>query len=140
MADTAIILPGYQYTMAEAFPEVPLPMTPCGERVLIQLRNPPKEKHGIILTPHTTDREKDIAQIGKVVAIGPGAFRNRETGAAWHEGHWFEVGAIVCVPKYGGDRWIEKQADGTDVQFAVFRDLDTIGLWLGDPLVARTFI
>lgn len=140
MADSAIILSAYQYTMEEAFPDVPLPITPFGERVLIQLRNPPKKKGVIELVNHTQEREKDIAQIGRVAAIGGGCFRNRQSGAVWHEGEWFKVGDIITCPKYGGDRWFEKQADGTEVQFVIFRDLDIIGLVRGDPLAVRTFI
>lgn len=136
-----IILPGYEYTMEEAFPDVPIPMMPFGERVLIQMRNPPQQKNSIILTDYSKDREKDIAQIGKVIAIGPAAFRQRDTGVLWHEQEWFKVGDIVCVPRYGGDRWMEKQADGkTTIQFAIFRELDVIGLVQGDPLAVRTFI
>lgn len=141
MADTALILPAsYTYSMAEAFPDVPIPITPFGSRVLIQLRKPPEQKGLVLLTQTSKEREQDIAQIGKLRAIGPVAFRDRKTGELWPEQQWCELGSIVCVPRYGGDRWMEKQADGTEIQFGLFNDLDLVGLIQGDPLAVRTFI
>ncbi len=140
MDKPAILLKSYTYTMNEAFPEAAIPIKPFGERVLIQMRKPPDQKNQIIMTKDSKDREQDIAQVGKVLAIGPGAFMKRDTGVEWHEGRWFFVGDIVCVPRYGGDRWFEKQPDGSEIQFGLFKELDVVGLILGDPLAVRTFI
>ena len=39
--------------------------------------------------------------IGRVVEIGPLAFKNRETMESWPEGSWASVGDYVRVPKWG---------------------------------------
>lgn len=130
----------------EAFPEVDPGMRPCGGRVLIQIRSLPKElktEGGIILPDHDTkDAEKWNCQVGKVIMIGPVAFRNRTTLEPWPEGDWAKVGDYVRVPKYGGDRW-ERPVPNRDDEpalFALHEDTDIIAIITGDPLDMRTFV
>ena len=52
--------------------------------------------------------------IGKIVAIGPLAFKNRDTMQPWPEGTWAQVGDYVRVPKWGGDRWEIKVPGSND--------------------------
>ena len=133
----------YEDAMAEAFPAVDAGIQPFGSRVLIQIRTPKKKSAGgIILDIHgTNETEKWNTQIGKVVALGPLAFKNRDSMTTWPEGEWCKVGEYVRVAKYGGDRW-EVKIPGTDgsAMFVIFNDLDIIGQVTGDPLAIRAFI
>lgn len=127
--------------ISEVFPEVDPGAAPLGTRVLIQLRTPKaKSAGGILLTTDTKDTEKWNTQVGKVVAIGPLAFRNRSTQESWPEGSWVVVGDFVRVPKYGGDRW-QIELEGRDpALFVMFNDHELIAKVTGDPLQMRAFI
>lgn len=133
----------YENAMAEAFPAVDAGIQPFGSRVLIQIRTPKKKSAGGIIldVAGLNDTEKWNTQIGKVVALGPLAFKNRSSMETWPEGEWCQVGEHVRVAKYGGDRW-EVSVAGTDesAMFVIFNDLDIIGRVTGDPLAIRAFI
>lgn len=128
--------------LVEAFPAVDAGIQPFGSRVLIQIRTPKKKSHGgIIIDIGTQDTEKWNTQIGKVVSLGPLAFKNRNDMKTWPEGEWCKAGEYVRVAKYGGDRW-EVKVPGSDesAMFVIFNDLDIIGQVTGDPLAIRAFI
>ena len=135
-----------EQTLEEAFPEVDPLMTPYGARVLVQLRAV-KEKvtnSGIVIPEETKETEKWNTMIGKVIAIGPLAFRKREDMVPWPEGAWASIGDYVRVPKWGGDRW---EIDFTDNQgangkalFTFFNDHELIGKVTGDPRAIKAFI
>ena len=133
----------YEDAMAEAFPAVNAGIQPFGSRVLIQIRTPKKKSSGgIIIDIHGShETEKWNTQIGKVVALGPLAFKNRDSMTTWPEGEWCKAGEYVRVAKYGGDRW-EVKIPGTNdsAMFVIFNDLDIIGQVTGDPLAIRAFI
>lgn len=125
----------------EAFPAVEPGVRPFGSRVLIQIRNPKqKTASGIILDTGSRDTEKWNTQVGRVVALGPLAFKNRNTMEPWPEGNWCQPGDFVRVAKYGGDRWEVPLPDGDVAMFVIFNDLDIIGQVTGDPLAVRAFI
>jgi len=135
-----------EQTLEEAFPVVDPLMAPYGARVLIQLRAV-KEKvtsAGIYIPEDTKETEKWNTMIGKVIAIGPLAFCNRETMQPWPEGTWASVGDFVRVPKWGGDRWeIDfTDANGTNGRalFTFFNDHELIGKVTGDPREIKAFI
>lgn len=133
----------YEDAMAEAFPAVDAGIQPFGSRVLIQIRTPKKKSSGgIIIDIHgSNETEKWNTQIGKVVALGPLAFKNRNDMKPWPEGDWCKVGEYVRVAKYGGDRWEVKISSKDDsAMFVIFNDLDIIGQVTGDPLAIRAFI
>ena len=134
-----------EQTLEEAFPEVDPLMAPYGARVLVQLRAV-KEKvttAGILLPEDVKETEKWNTMIGKVIAIGPLAFKKRDTMEAWPEGAWAQVGEYVRVPKWGGDRW-EVDFEQDDVKgkalFTFFNDHELIGKVTGDPLKIKAFI
>ena len=132
----------YEDALAEAFPAVEAGIQPFGSRVLIQIRTAKKRSTGgIILNTDTVDTEKWNTQIGKVVSLGPLAFKNRNDMTTWPEGEWCTAGEFVRVAKYGGDRW-EAKIPGTDesAMFVIFNDLDIIGRVLGNPLAVKAFI
>lgn len=125
----------------EAFPAVEPGVRPFGSRVLVQIRNPKqKTASGIILDTGSRDTEKWNTQVGRVVALGPLAFKNRNTMESWPEGNWCQPGDFVRVAKYGGDRWEVPLPDGEVAMFVIFNDLDIIGQVTGDPLAVRAFV
>jgi co-chaperonin GroES (HSP10) len=128
--------------MIEAFPAVDAGIQPFGSRVLIQIRTPKKvSRGGIILDTGTQDTEKWNTQVGKVISLGPLAFKNRNDMTPWPEGDWCTVGEFVRVAKYGGDRWEVKVPDSDEsAMFVIFNDLDIIGQVTCDPLAIRAFI
>lgn len=134
-----------EQTLEEAFPVVDPLMAPYGARVLIQLRAV-KEKvtsAGIYIPEDTKETEKWNTMIGKVIAVGPIAFCNRENMNPWPEGAWARVGDYVRVPKWGGDRWeIDFEQNGAKGKalFTFFNDHELIGKVTGDPLAIKAFI
>lgn len=114
--------------LEEAFPDVVPGVAPLGARVLVQLRTVrAKTVSGIVLVDDTRDFNKANTQLGKVIATGPIAFCNRETGKTWNEGVWAEPGQFVRIPRYGGDRF-ERKIPGTEetAVFCIFSDHELI--------------
>ena len=127
--------------LTEAFPPAEPGIIPFGSRVLIQIRTPKsRTASGIILDSGSRDTEKWNTQVGKVIAVGPLAFKNRNTQTEWPEGAWCKPGDYVRVAKYGGDRWAVPVENGDDALFVIFNDLDIIGGVQGDPLAIRAFL
>lgn len=144
---------GYD-SLEEAFPACDPGCTPTGYRVLFQLRTAKrKTRGGIILTDDARETDQWNTQVAKVVALGPLAFRDRETGEPWIDGSWCEVGDFVRIPKFGGDKFtvtanveeIRDEATGyrekvtTEAIFVIFRDAD-ISAKVSDPLSVRAYI
>ena len=128
----------------DAFPAVKVPYRPLGSTVFVQLRLPPLELTGMFEVNDEDRRtERDNQQVGKVVAVGPLAFKRRDTGELWPEGSWCKVGDFVYVPKYQGDRCrvkhkrvLTKVSESgretkeivvDDLEFALFKDLAILG-------------
>lgn len=127
--------------MKEAFPDVELDVKPLGSRILIQIRTPEtKSKGGIILTESDKDTQYWNTTVAKILAIGPLAFRNRNTQELWPEGEWCQTGDFVRAPRYGGDRWTATNKDGQKVYLSLINDLDILALITGDPLAVKAFI
>lgn len=127
----------------EAFPAIPLPLEPCGERLLVQLRTPKsKTAGGIILSDDTREAELWNEQTAKVVAIGPCAFRNRETLKPWKEGMWCKVGDFVRIPKYGADRIKVPVGNGAEdiALFVTIKDTEVLAKVIVDPLSIQSFV
>jgi co-chaperonin GroES (HSP10) len=131
--------------MKEAFPEVDPGVQPLGSRILVQIRTPKtRTSGGIFLVDDTRDTEKWNTTVAKVIAIGPLAFKNRDSLQSWPEGDWVKEGDFIRAPKYGGDRWEVPYEDGEgderQAMFVIFNDLDIIGKITGDPLAIKAFI
>ena len=131
----------FEYTSEEdAFPPIDPGVRPLGSRVLVQVRRPKRTtKGGIILAGETRDTELYNTQVAKVRAVGPVAFRNRNTMEPWPEGDWVKAGDYVRAPKYGGDRWSVTYEDD-EIVFVLFNDLDIVGSITGDPLGMKAFL
>ena len=132
--------------LREAFPAVDPGAQPLGARILVQLRRTKKTvtSAGIVLVQETKETEKWQNMVAKVIAIGPLAFKKRDTMEPWPEGSWCEVGDYLRVPKWGGDRW-EVPVPGEDdtedpALFMVLNDHEVIAKLTGDPLAMKAFI
>lgn len=135
-----------EQTLNEAFPDIDPMIKPLGARILVQLRAV-KEKissAGILLPEETKEAEKWNTQVGKVLAVGPIAFKKRDTNEPWPEGSWCEVGDYVRVIKWGGDRWEVDYEDENGLKgkalFTFFNDHELIGKITGDPRAIKAFI
>ena len=116
--------------MEDAFPVVEPKIRPFGSRILVQVRCAKMfSDGGIQLHPDAVDTEKWNTQVAKVITLGPGAFRNRETLILWPEGQWCQEGDFVRIPKYAGDRWEVNFGKENDKKalFIVFEDMDIVG-------------
>lgn len=131
--------------MEWAFPTVDPGNKPLGGRILVQLRRTKKKTTGagIILVEETRETEKWNAQVAKVIALGPLAFRNRETMEPWPEGVWVKEGDFIRAPRWGGDRWeipVPGQPDEDPALFMIINDHESISLVTGDPLSFKAFV
>lgn len=132
----------FAQTIEEAFPDIDPGIVPFGSKVLVQIRTAKtKSEGGIALVQETREAVQWNQQTGVVRAIGPLAFKNRQTQEGWPEGAWAKPGDFVRVPKYGGDKW-ERPIPGTEdnALFVIFNDLDLLGRCTGDPLSIIAFI
>ena len=128
-----------------AFPDVSPGQKPFGGRVVVQLRRIKKTTASkIILVAETKETEKWQNMIGKVVEIGPLAFKNRDTMQPWPEGSWESVGDYVRVPKWGGDRWEREvpNEDGNEdpVLFMTINDHELIAKVTDEPLSFKAYV
>lgn len=134
-----------QSTVNKFFPKVDPGVKPFGSRVLVQIRAARSVSNGgIIFIDNTKDTERDNTQVAMVLAIGPLAYKNRNTMASWPEGSWCEPGQFVFVPKYGGIRFERKVPADVEsyddaVQFAIIDDLNVIGA-VDDPSAFKAFV
>ena len=129
--------------MRDAFPAVDTEATPLGARILVQLRRSKSKttKAGIILVEETRETEKWNNMVAKVIAIGPLAFKQRDTMAPWPEGSWCEIGDFLRVPKWGGDRWEVKVGEEEEpALFMILNDHEIIAKVTGNPLTMKAFI
>jgi co-chaperonin GroES (HSP10) len=133
----------YSADMRDAFPAVDPEATPLGARILVQLRRSKSKttKAGIILVEETRETEKWNNMVAKVIAIGPLAFKQRDTMAPWPEGSWCEIGDFLRVPKWGGDRWEVKVGEEEEpALFMILNDHEIIAKVTGNPLTMKAFI
>jgi co-chaperonin GroES (HSP10) len=131
-------------SIEDAWPAIEPFCEPLGSLLLVQMRLPPLQLSGAFeVSQDDRMTERDNCQIGKVIAIGPLAFRNRETAQIWPEGAWCTVGDFVIVPKYQGERTRTKHKrtqtyyshEGTertrpvedDIEVVLFKDLAILG-------------
>ena len=135
---------GYEapQTLAQAFPQVDPQTEPLGARVLVQIRRVANTtKSGLVIVEETKETVKWNNQVGKVIACGPVAFRNRETKEYWPEGAWVQPGDFIRVPRWGGDRIeIDMGKNEPPVTFVIFNDHEIIAKVTGDPLAVKAYI
>jgi co-chaperonin GroES (HSP10) len=135
MASDSYLTGFVQLSMEAAFPPAPVPVEPFGGRVVVQvMRLSGKTAGGIQLVSDTRDTVKWNLQVAKLVAVGPLAFKNRETAQPWPEGVWAKVGDFVRIPRWDGDRVEVKVKDSDEpIIFITMNDSQLLGRVLGDP-------
>ena len=144
MTDSTVA--GDSADLRDAFPAVDPGAIPLGARVLVQLRRTKKTvtSAGIILVSETKETEKWQNMVAKVIALGPLAFKKRDTMESWVEGTWCEVGDFIRVPKWGGDRWEvpvpDAPTDDDPALFMVLNDHEVIAKLTGNPLAMKAFL
>lgn len=135
-------------TMEEAFPNLNPQIEPLGNQVLVQMRCPKRTSGSILLVDESKDFDASMVRVAKVLALGPCAYKNRETFEYWPEKAWVAEGQFVRVPSFAGiDSWRlpngshkEMRAGGREVDvpdwvtFVLFNDYDIKGRITGDPL------
>ncbi len=116
-------------TLEEGFPDVDPNFEPFGSLVLLQVRVAKRtisKDSKIELPDEVRATIQANTQVAKVIAHGPLAYCNRNTGEKWPEGAWANPGEFVRIPKYAGDRWEVKHEDGV-VTFVLLKDLELSG-------------
>lgn len=147
----------YKYdSEADAFPVVDAGHIPLGSLLLVQVRQPKlRTAGGIILDTELRKTEQHNTQVAKVIAIGPLAFKNRNTSDPWPEGAWAKPGDYVRIPKYQGDRFVVPYARSDydiniagdrvetkvedSAEFVLIKDLSLLAS-IPDPLTVRAFL
>lgn len=89
-------------TLKEYFPPRFLDLEMQQDYVIVQLPEPPEKKGSIIMSEETKENMRFVNAVGKVMAMGPGVFKQdpnaeREPGAVT-----YDVGDYVLVPMHGG--------------------------------------
>lgn len=134
--------PSLEEEIKWAFPDIDPGATPLGGRVLLQIRRIRKKSSGgLMLVSETRDVEKFNTQIGRVVALGPLAFKKKDDMSPWPEGCWAEVGDFVRTPRFGGDRW-EQNVEGEEepALFLICNDHELIAKVTGNPLQIKAYL
>lgn len=124
--------------LAAQFPEADPGLLPLGTRILVQIqKEQTKSQGGLDLPDEVKDRLKWNEQTCRVIALGPLAYRNPNTGEAYAEGNWCNPGDFIRVPKYSGDKSEVLLPNGEKALFVVFNDREVISKVTGDPLSFR---
>ena len=146
---TVAELLGNAYTaeLRQKFPDAQPPVYPTGINILVQLRITGNYKilangNKFWIPDESVDADKARAQTALVRAVGPAAYRHRQTLRLWPEGYWCVPGQFIRTPMYGGDR-MEVALDpnvpaGDFALFVTFRDQDCLGVVTSDPLKIKT--
>jgi co-chaperonin GroES (HSP10) len=107
------------------FPEVKHGFTPVGNQLLIQGQFVPKKSTGGIYIPEKSRKEESYnITIGRIVAMGDLAFKNKDTLEDWKEGRWANVGDLVFIPRTG--HIITKYIGDEEYRFVLISDIETL--------------
>jgi len=139
----------YDDKLRDAFPDIAPPLHPTGINILVQLFVAAKQKtikggKTIYFPDESQTANQARVQTALVRALGPAAYRNRQTLRLWPEGHWCVPGMFIRTPMYGGDRLeipYNRIEDGKTVEdhalFVTFRDQDCLSVITGDPTLFK---
>jgi co-chaperonin GroES (HSP10) len=126
----------------QMFPQIVPKVMPLGARILCQLISTKKTtSSGIFLVEETKETDRWNNQVARVLAVGPLAFCNRDTGEPWKEGTWAEPGDFVIVPRWGGNRRTMKDPKGEEaIHLVTVNDHEVLERVYGNPLELETYI
>jgi len=107
---------------------------PQGWKLLIE-KPKPKEKTdgGILLPDQAIEAENYLSICAKLVAVGPMAWKDRETGKPWSSGAWAKVGDWIIVPKF-----TQFRMDIQDKEYRFINDDEIIAV-VQDPTVIKVY-
>lgn len=131
-------------TLEEAFPTADPGVVPLGNKILVQLRTVKRfTASGIALPSESQDFEKANTAVGKVLALGPLAYKNRGDMTQWPEGAWAKPGDYVRVPKFNGDRWewpVSDEPNAPAARYVIYNDYEVISKITRSPLDFRDYV
>ena len=134
-AETAVRLPWLATPPDyQPFPDIEAGEKPVLYRVLIQMKSPlTVTKGGIHTADETQAHDMHTERLGRIVALGPLAFCNRDTGQPWGgEEARPKVGQYVRIQGAIGRSWKMKH-EGREALFTVVDDLDMQTVLTYDP-------
>ncbi|HXO72949.1 MAG TPA: hypothetical protein VN838_28675 [Bradyrhizobium sp.] len=119
----ALILPA-QPVAFNAWPDVNPGQKPIRSWVICQKKLVPRvSKGGIVYSDQTREDEMFGMTGARVVAIGPLAFKDANTGAELPGAPWYKVGDFVRIPVTGLRQWKVKTEDHGEVIFVLMQDV-----------------
>ena len=103
------------------YPDVDHGIVPLGGMVLVMGKFVAENtSSGIYIPDEFRAMESHDVQLGRVVAMGPLAYKNKDTLEPWKEGQWVDVGDYVFVPRTGSR--ISKVIDGQRYNYVMLSD------------------
>jgi hypothetical protein len=112
------------FSLEYAFPNVDPGRRPFGPFVLVQLRRLPSvTQSGFHLPDETVLANEEFNTAAKVLALGPLAFKKRDTLELWPEGIWVQPGMYVDIPRHGGFRFRKIIPDTKPIEWVTFATL-----------------
>ena len=129
--------------MLNWFPKIDPGMTPFGSRVLVQLKKPRTTSvSGLIqYSDDTIAAMQGNTTVALVRAVGPLAYRKRDTLLEWPEKLWCQPGTLVRVPTHGhNERFYYPDSTQYMVEFRIYDDYQMLGLVTSDPDNLITYV
>jgi len=107
---------------------------PRGFKLLIE-KPKPKDKTdgGILLPDQAIEAENYLSICAKLIAVGPLAWRDRETGERWKGGAWAEIGDWIIVPKF-----TQFRMEIDDKEYRFINDDEIIAV-VSDPTAIKVY-
>lgn len=135
---------GYQ-SIEDAFPVLDCFREPLLSNYIVQVRRAVRRtKGGILIDEGSRKIEAANSTVGKVVAIGPLCFKDRDA-KEWPEGPSFAIGDFLQIPRFGGLRFSVKYHDEAaketeEVDFVIFDHLQQVARITCDPREITSYV
>lgn len=116
-----------EYGLKEAFPDIDCNEIPLGDCIIVQLKLAPRKIGSVWISDETQDQESYDNTVGKVISIGPDAFKyfSKEDGTLkkWPGERWYKVDDYVRIPKHPRTGFFKKVSRETKEK-QTFKDED----------------
>lgn len=127
-----------------AFPPVPVGGRPVGNLITLQMKRARGKVRGLIMPGTVQDAEEWNEQIGRVIAFGPLAYRQRDNvNEWWPEGPWCVIGDYIRIPKFGFDKFkvpIEGGAPDEGIVFASIQEKHVLLVLTSNPMAVKSYV